>query len=86
MALTGVHHITIAPGLLKELAEKPATGNETKSLFDEAPDRLKVVEKLSFAGDEKAFRIAFALSLGGEGERKLVQVCELSRACKKFTY
>jgi transaldolase len=75
MALAGVHYITIAPGLLKELSEKPAAGNETVSLFDEAPKGLKTQELLSFAGDEKAFRIAFTLSGGGEGERKLGQVC-----------
>ncbi|TVY33233.1 Transaldolase [Lachnellula occidentalis] len=73
MAMAGVNHITISPGLLKELSEKPAVGNETVSLFDEAPVGYKTQELLSFAGDEKAFRIAFTLSGGGEGERKLGQ-------------
>lgn len=75
MALAGVNHITISPGLLKELSEKPAAGNETVSLFDEATIGCKKQELLSFAGDEKAFRIAFTLSGGGDGERKLGQVC-----------
>ncbi|TVY40379.1 Transaldolase [Lachnellula subtilissima] len=74
MALAGVNHITIAPGLLKELSRKPAAGNETVSLFDETPVGSKTKELLSFAGDEKAFRIAFTLSGRGEGERKLGQV------------
>ena len=75
MALAGVHHITIAPGLLRELSEKPAAENQTVSLFDEAPKGFKMQELLNFAGNEKAFRIAFTLSGGGEGERKLGQVC-----------
>jgi len=77
MALAGVNHITISPALLKELSEKPAAGNETVSLFDEAPLGYKTQELLSFAGDEKAFRIAFTLSGGGEGERKLGQAINI---------
>ncbi|TVY27505.1 Transaldolase [Lachnellula hyalina] len=77
MALAGVNHITIAPGLLKELSWKPAAGNETVSLFDEAPVGSKMQELLSFAGDEKAFRIAFTLSGRGEGERKLDQAINI---------
>ncbi|TVY20868.1 Transaldolase [Lachnellula arida] len=77
MALSGVHHITIAPGLLKELSEKPAAGNQTASLFDDAPVGWKTQELLRFAGDEKAFRIAFTLSGGGEGERKLGQAINI---------
>ncbi|TVY86278.1 Transaldolase [Lachnellula willkommii] len=77
MALSGVNHITISPGLLKELSEKPAAGNQTVSLFDEAPVGWKTQELLSFAGDEKAFRIAFTLSGGGEGERKLGQAINI---------
>jgi transaldolase len=77
MALLGVHHITIAPGLLKELAEKPAAENQTKSLFNIALDEIKGFEQVRFVENEKAFRISFTLSLGGEGERKLGQVCDL---------
>jgi transaldolase len=73
MALAGVHHITIAPGLLVQLAEAEASANGTTSLFDAVPEEKDLF--VSFKDDEKAFRIAFTRSVGGEGERKLSQVC-----------
>lgn len=73
MALAGVHHITIAPGLLVQLAEAGVESNVTASLFD--GEVGKEDHFVSFKDDEKAFRIAFTRSVGGEGERKLSQVC-----------
>lgn len=83
MAMAGVHHITIAPGLLKELAEKEAKENKTVSLFDEAPEGLETSERIDWVVEQKKFRIRFVLSLGGEGERKLGQVRDVVRKRKR---
>ncbi len=76
MELAGVHHITIAPGLLQELATTPASTNTTVSIFDESSAKVKSTPYVSYANDEAAYRIAFTRSNDGdgEGERKLVQV------------
>lgn len=72
MALAGVHHITIAPGLLKELAAAPASSLSVTSLFDEAATKAQPF--ISYKDNEAAYRIAFTRSGKGEGERKLGQV------------
>ncbi len=72
MALAGVPHITIAPGLLKALAEAPASSLSTRSLFDEAESKAQPF--VSYKDDEAAYRMAFTRSGNGEGERKLNQV------------
>lgn len=72
MALAGVHHITIAPGLLAQLAEASADTNTTISLFDTVSEDADPF--VSYKDNEAAYRIAFTRSLGGEGERKLSQV------------
>ncbi|TVY69024.1 Transaldolase [Lachnellula suecica] len=75
MELAGVHHITIAPWLLQELAETPVEGNQVASLFDGSP--LEVRKLLNFGSDEKGYRLAFTLSAAGEGERKLGQAINI---------
>ncbi|KAL5317306.1 hypothetical protein ACEPPN_014401 [Leptodophora sp. 'Broadleaf-Isolate-01'] len=75
MELAGVHHITISPGLLQELATTRASSNTTVSLFDEGVLTADVPSFVKYADDQAAYRIAFTRSNGGdgEGERKLVQ-------------
>ena len=74
MALAGVHHITIAPALLRELAETLATSLKTVSPFDHTHATFEPQPLLSFRNDEAGYRIAFTRSGNGEGERKLGQV------------
>ncbi|KAK0109988.1 hypothetical protein ONS95_002653 [Cadophora gregata] len=75
MELAGVHHITISPGLLQELASTPASANMTISLFDEAAMEADIPAYVKYADDQAKYRIAFTRSNGGdgEGERKLIQ-------------
>lgn len=77
-----MHHITISPGLLQELATTRASSNTTVSLFDEGVLTADVPSFVKYADDQAAYRIAFTRSNGGdgEGERKLVQVSVL-RCC-----
>jgi transaldolase len=75
MELAGVHHITIAPALLQQLATTPASGLTTKSLFDQAA--TKVYKGKPFIGDEAGYRLAFTRSGNGEGERKLSQAINI---------
>ncbi|KUJ23345.1 transaldolase [Mollisia scopiformis] len=75
MVLAGVHHITIAPGLLKELAAAPASSLSVTSLFDEAT--TKALPFVSYKDSEAAYRIAFTRSGNGEGERKLGQAINI---------
>jgi transaldolase len=70
MALAGVDHITISPGLLQQLVETPASEETKASLFD---GEIDIPPMLSFT-NEPEYRIAFTLSGKGEGERKLTQV------------
>jgi transaldolase len=74
MELAGVHHITIAPALLEQLAATPASSISTASLFDQTPATFELYPQRSFVNDEPGFRIAFTRSGNGEGERKLSQV------------
>lgn len=73
MLLAGVDHITIAPALLQQLAQAPAS-SVPLSLFDTDPITLKPQSLLRFGDAEAAFRIQFTRSDNGEGERKLSQV------------
>lgn len=75
MELAGVHHMTIAPALLEQLANTPASTLETASLFDQTPATFEPYTGRSFLNDEAAYRMAFTRSGSGEGERKLSQVC-----------
>jgi hypothetical protein len=87
MQLAGVHHITIAPLLLAELAATPASSLRVASLFDGDDDAADSLggsgggSALSFVDDEAGYRIAFNRSGNGEGARKLIQV---SYSCLAF--
>ena len=74
MELAGVHHITIAPAFLEQLAATPASSTSIASLFDQTPATSEPYPQRSFVNDEPGFRIAFTRSGNGEGERKLSQV------------
>jgi transaldolase len=74
MELAGVHHITISPGLLKQLKEKKAEDNNTVSIFETAPEGFEVVGKTSFKEDEEGYMRAFERAIGGEAVRKLDDV------------
>lgn len=74
MELAGVHHITIAPALLEQLAKTSASSLNLVSLFDQTPTTFEACARQSFINDEPGFRIAFTRSGNGEGERKLSQV------------
>ncbi|KAL2069172.1 hypothetical protein VTL71DRAFT_15510 [Oculimacula yallundae] len=79
MELAGVDHITIAPGLLQQLADTSASSNTTVSLFDAKVSAEPVPKFVSFANDESKYRMAFTRSNGGngEGEKKLVQAINI---------
>lgn len=65
--------ITIAPGLLRELLNTPASANTTISLFDDSPPVSKAAPFVSYVNDEAAYRLAFNTSKS-EGKRKLDEV------------
>ncbi|KAH7336075.1 transaldolase [Rhexocercosporidium sp. MPI-PUGE-AT-0058] len=79
MQLAGVHHITIAPGLLQELSTMPASSNTPVSLFNESASTKEVPAFVRYADDQAKYRIAFTRCNGGdgEGERKLVQAINI---------
>jgi len=76
MALAGVHHITISPGLLTELAATEASGLNVESLFGGtgSSDEGKGEALRAWKDDEAGFRLAFTRCGNGEGVRKLAQV------------
>ncbi|RAK80977.1 transaldolase [Aspergillus fijiensis CBS 313.89] len=69
LALAGVHHMAIAPGLLQQLAALPASA----AAMLHAPG--------SFRDDEAGYRLAFSREGRGESEGKLAQavsiLCEM---------
>jgi hypothetical protein len=71
-ALAGVDHITIAPGLLKQL-EQPSSAFQTESLFDSDVESAISIAEQSFVSNESAYRIAFTRDLHGASEEKLTQ-------------
>ncbi|PYH48833.1 transaldolase family protein [Aspergillus saccharolyticus JOP 1030-1] len=93
LALAGVHHITIAPGLLQQLAALPgveagvSTNTTTASLFDATNPVVNAdtdtdngqlpKSPLSFVNNEAAYRLAFTRDAGGESEGKLVQAVNI---------
>lgn len=78
MVLAGVHHITIAPALLLELATTPAGSLVTKSLFDvEAPGPAAKPRFFGTQAGDMEYRMAFTREDGGEGERKLAQAINI---------
>ena len=76
MALAGVHHITIAPPLLQELASTSVDSKEKiPSLFAKTElSREKSVKLVRFGNDEAAFRMSFTRRDNGKAESKLIQV------------
>ena len=74
-ALAGVDHITIAPGLLAQLAEPDSkSGAEVESLFDASAAAAEGHKRITFAKDESAYRMAFTRDSHGGSEEKLSQV------------
>ena len=77
MQLAGVHHITISPQLLAELAatSMPADGWKGQSLFGrdvQHPSSPAVVPR-----EEAEWRMAFTLSDSGKSEGKIVQAINI---------
>lgn len=69
-----MQHITIAPGLLEQLAQ-PSSGPEIQSFFDTgAVASVAAGADLSFINDKSAFRMAFTRDLHGASEEKLSNV------------
>ena len=80
MALAGVHHITIAPPLLRDLSSTEAAGYDSKiaNVFDAAKGRQEPPpELLSFADNEAAFRSALKKNDDGKNEAKMTQVLSM---------
>ncbi|OJJ80652.1 transaldolase family protein [Aspergillus glaucus CBS 516.65] len=75
-ALAGVDHITIAPGLLAQLAEANSTP-EVESLFDVGAAAGTGGKGESCVNDESAYRMAFTRDLHGASEEKLSQAINL---------
>lgn len=72
-ALAGVQHLTIAPGLLEQLAQ-PGSGPGVQSLFDTEAVASLPGPDVSFLNDESAYRLVFTRDLHGASEEKLSQV------------
>lgn len=87
MALAGVHHMTLAPPLLEELAStSPESMVKITSLFDEVEvSDGKTLANIRFGNDEAAFRTSFARNSNGKAEAKLVQVGLVQRLTLLFT-
>lgn len=78
MKLAGVHHITVAPHLLSELAKTPANswegdvGSVLKAGKEEVfGDYGGIVE------NESAWRLAFTRSQEGKSEGKIIQAINI---------
>ncbi|RAH71809.1 transaldolase [Aspergillus aculeatinus CBS 121060] len=77
LALAGVHHITIAPGLLQQLAALPASAAATvPNLFETTPP-ISYDAPGSFRDDEAGYRLAFGREGRGESEGKLAQAVSI---------
>ncbi|KAL2824037.1 hypothetical protein BDW59DRAFT_162808 [Aspergillus cavernicola] len=74
-ALAGVHHITIAPGLLQQLST-PGSVPPTKSLFDSQAVK-PAPEAILYADKESVYRLEFSRSEGGASEQKLTQAVNI---------
>ncbi|KAK1143872.1 hypothetical protein N8T08_005985 [Aspergillus melleus] len=75
-ALAGVHHITIAPGLLQELSQS-GTVPGVQSLFDTSVPTITPTPDFSYMNDESAYRLAFTRDLHGASEEKLTQAVNI---------
>ncbi|KAB5578146.1 hypothetical protein GE09DRAFT_1088664 [Coniochaeta sp. 2T2.1] len=76
MQLTGVHHITISPQLLAELAATPvpAGGWKGQSLFG---SDVKHPPPVTVPTEESEWRMAFTRSKAGKSEGKIVQAINI---------
>ncbi|KAL9118355.1 MAG: hypothetical protein Q9187_005100 [Circinaria calcarea] len=78
MAVSGVHHMTIAPPLLQELSQTKASESYTEkpSLFEEdvASSGNRIPSLMNFLDDEAGFRLALSRNSNGVNEGKLIQV------------
>ena len=81
--LAGVSSVTVAPALLRTLAETQGGGAEAwrESLFFKDPEKKEAGAGIgdsgpqqSFLNDETAYREAFARRYAGKGEAKTKQV------------
>ncbi|RYP82589.1 hypothetical protein DL770_005554 [Monosporascus sp. CRB-9-2] len=81
MRLAGAHHITVAPPLLRKLAETPANPweGDTGSVFsrDHGADEEVFGDYGCIVEDEGAWRLAFTRSQGGRAEGKIVQAINI---------
>ena len=79
MAFAGVHHITIAPPLLEQLATTRTADVEHQypSLFDKDDVGQKIMEQKHYFEDESAFRMAVTRNDNGTSEAKLIQVSRI---------
>lgn len=78
MRLAGVQHVTVAPGLLHELAAREASSQDGEQLgayFAEGPANRswESADYERLVKDESAWRLAFARSGFGASEGKIVQ-------------
>ncbi|PWY96351.1 transaldolase [Aspergillus sclerotioniger CBS 115572] len=79
-ALAGVHHITIAPKLLEELAKQSLEdGVPVPSLFETSIRSTYEVPKepMSFLNDESGYQIAFTREGKGASQEKLIQAINI---------
>ncbi|KAL4902376.1 hypothetical protein BDW74DRAFT_63210 [Aspergillus multicolor] len=80
-ALVGAHHITVSPGLLRQLST-PVSGTVAASLFD-AERPLSVPELVSYANDEGGYQEAFSRADNGAGVAKLIQAITIFRSMQE---
>ncbi|KAF2089635.1 transaldolase [Saccharata proteae CBS 121410] len=81
MMLAGADHITVAPGLLRELARIEVDG-ETERRFpsmydDDVLEAEEVPGKMSWLDDEAGWRMGFTRANGGREEVKIVQAINI---------
>ncbi|PYI13339.1 hypothetical protein BO99DRAFT_438353 [Aspergillus violaceofuscus CBS 115571] len=78
LSLAGVHHITIAPALLQQLAAMPASAAAAvPNLFDTGPPLIDSERPVAFRDDEEGFRLAWSQEGRGEGEGRLGQAVSI---------
>ncbi|KAF7592059.1 hypothetical protein BBP40_000724 [Aspergillus hancockii] len=75
-AVAGVHHITITPNLLAQLAQ-PGSVPQIPSLFNSGTPAAFPSSPSSFVNDESAYRLAFTRDLHGASEEKLTQAVNI---------
>ena len=73
MGLSGAHHITISPGLLKQLSQQTVPSNLPPAFIAEEAKKADM-ETRSFIGNEKLFRQVIEENL--EASRKLQEAID----------